>query len=171
MSKQTFSIPNPPHISYGSGVSFMQPMVKSLGAVYEEMRNPRKSTKERIVKIRELFAAGKFEEASKLKRELPAFCWSGKFRERNNAGLIDHSCRLQVDLDKLGTLEEIQEIKLKLQFDPHVEAVFLSPSATGLKAGLRIPKAANAEEHLEFFLAAERYWPCPLLMDSKLRYF
>ncbi len=158
MDKQSISIPNPPNVSCGVGVGFRQQIVRSLGAVYQEIRNPPKSTKEKILKIRALVAAGKFEEASKVKRELQAFCWSGKFRERNNAGLIEHSGRLQIDLDKLGTPEEIQAIKLKLQRDLHIEELFLSPSEIGLKAGLRIPKAADAEEHLQFFLAAERYF-------------
>ena len=113
MGKKPVSIPNPPNVSCGVGVGFRQQMVRSLGAVYQEIRNPPKSTKEKILKIRALVAAGKFEEASKVKRELQAFCWSGKFRERNNAGLIEHSGRLQIDLDKLGTPEEIQAIKLK----------------------------------------------------------
>ena len=158
MDKQSISIPNPPNVSCGVGVGFRQQMVRSLGAVYQEIRNPPKSTKEKILKIRALVAAGKFEEASKVKRELQAFCWSGKFRERNNAGLIEHSGRLQIDLDKLGTPEEIQAIKQKLQADQHLEAIFLSPTGTGLKAGIRIPKAANTEEHIQFFLTTERYF-------------
>ena len=133
--------------------------VMDLAVVYEEIRNPLKSTKEKILKIRALVAAGKFEEANKLKKELRAFCMSGEFEDRNNAGLKEHSGRLQIDLDKLGTPEEIQAIKQKLQNDPHIEAVFLSPpSGTGLKVVLRITKAANAGEHLQSFLEAEHYF-------------
>ena len=154
MGKQPIPIPNPPNVSCGIGVQFKQSMVKSLGVVYTEIRNPPKSMLEKIKQIRELVETGKFEEANRLKKELLAFCWSGKFENRNNAGLIEHSGRLQIDLDKLGTPEQIQAIKQKLQSDPHIEAVFLSPTATGLKAGLRIPKAANAEEHLQHFQAA-----------------
>ncbi len=158
MGKQPIPIPNPPNVSCGIGVKFKQSMVKSLGVVYTEIRTPPKSMLEKIKQIRELVDTGKSEEASRLKKELPAFCWSGKFENRNKAGLIDHSGRLQIDLDKLGTPEQIQAIKQKLQSDPHIEAVFLSPTATGLKAGLRIPKAANAEEHLQHFQAAERFF-------------
>ena len=157
MGKQPIPIPNPPNISFGLGVRFRRPLVKSLAAVYEEIRNPPKSTIQKIEQIRELVTLGNQEEAGKLKKELPAFCWSGKFCDRNNAGLLEHSGRLQIDLDKLGTSDEIQAIKHKLQSDLHLEAVFLSPSANGLKAGIRIPKAANTEEHLRFFQAAERY--------------
>ena len=74
MDKQSISIPNPPNVSCGVGVGFKQQMVSSLGAVYQEMRNPRKSTKEKILKIRELVAAEKVDEANKLKKELRAFC-------------------------------------------------------------------------------------------------
>jgi len=158
MDKQSISIPNPPNVSCGVGVKFKQQMVRSLGVVYQEIRNPPKSTKEQILKIRELVAAEKVDEANKLKKELRAFCMSGEFRERNTAGLIEHSGRLQIDLDKLGTPEENQATKQKLQRDPHIEAIFRSPSGTGLKAGLRIPKAADAEEHLQSFLAAEHYF-------------
>ena len=134
MGQKPFPIPNPPNVSCGVGVGFKQHEAKSLNFVYGEIRNPlEKSTLDEIVKIRELVAAERFEDASKLKKELPAFCWSGTFGIRNNAGLIEHSGRLQIDLDKLGTPEQIQEIKLKLQCDQHIEAIFLSPSINGLK--------------------------------------
>ena len=158
MDKQPISIPNPPNVSCGIGVGFKQQMVRSLGVVYEEIRNPPKSTVEKIGQIRELVAAEKFKEASQLKKELPAFCWSGKFSDRNIAGLLEHSGRLQIDLDKLGTQEQIQEIKHDLQSDLHLEGIFLGPSGNGLKAGIRIPKAANVEEHLRHFQTAERYF-------------
>ncbi len=158
MGKQPIPIPNPPNVSCGVGVGFKQQMVRSLGVVYEEIRKPPESTVEKIGQIRELVAAEKFKEASQLKKELPAFCWSGKFSDRKIAGLLEHSGRLQIDLDKLGTQEQIQEIKHDLQSDRHLEGIFLSPSGNGLKAGIRIPKAANAEEHLQHFQAAERYF-------------
>tara|TARA_E500000178_G_scaffold91192_1_gene89991 strand:+ start:1496 stop:3826 length:2331 start_codon:yes stop_codon:yes gene_type:complete len=158
MGKQPIQIPNPPNVSCGIGVGFKQQMFRSLGVVYAEIRNPPESTVEKIEQIRELVETGKFQEANRLKKELLAFCWSGKFENRKNAGLIEHSGRLQIDLDKLGTPEQIQAIKQKLQSVPQIEAVFLSPSGNGLKVGLRIPKAANDEEHLQSFQAAERFF-------------
>ena len=157
MGKKPVSIPNPPNVSCRDGAGFKEPLVRSLGLVYEKILNPPKETLDKVMKIREL-ASENLKEASELKKELPAFCWSGTFGIRNNAGLIEHSGRLQIDLDKLGTPEQIQEIKLKLQCDQHIEAIFLSPSGNGLKGGIIIPKAASAEEHSRHFKAVERYF-------------
>ena len=85
MGKQPIPIPNPPNVSCGIGVGFKQQMVRSLGVVYEEILNPPKKTLDKVMKIREL-ASENLKEASELKKELPAFCWSGTFRERKNAG-------------------------------------------------------------------------------------
>ena len=93
------------------------------------------------------------------KKSLPVFCWSGTFAQGQrpkNDNLLQHSGRLQLDLDGLG-LKQAQEVRELLANDPHIEAVFLSPSRLGVKAAIQIPACLDDKEHKQAFQAARRY--------------
>ena len=77
-----------------------------------------------------------------LKKDLPAVTWSGRFSYRDSEGLIEHSALLCADLDSLGS--ELDTVREKLKASHHVFALFLSPTAVGLKVIFRIrPDAAT----------------------------
>ena len=93
------------------------------------------------------------------KKSLPVFCWSGTFAQGQrpkNDNLLQHSGRLQLDLDGLG-LKQAQEVRELLANDPHIEAVFLSPSRLGVKAAMQIPACLDYKEHKQAFQAATQY--------------
>ena len=93
------------------------------------------------------------------KKSLPVFCWSGTFEQGQrpkNDNLLQHSGRLQIDIDSLG-LKQALEVRKLLASDPHIEAVFLSPSRLGVKAAMKIPICQNDDEHKQAFEAARRY--------------
>ena len=93
------------------------------------------------------------------KRNLLAFTWSGVFSSRNNAGLVEHSGRLQGDIDlKDKPRIESEQLRDRLGKDPHVEVAFLSPTARGVKIGILIPHCSNNIEQHQAFAAAERYF-------------
>ena len=93
------------------------------------------------------------------KKSLPVFCWSGTFEQGQrpkNDNLLQHSGRLQIDIDSLG-LKQALEVRELLASDPHIEAVFLSPSRRGVKAAMQIPICLDDREHKQAFEAARRY--------------
>ena len=93
------------------------------------------------------------------KKFLPVFCWSGTFEQGQrpkNDNLLQHSGRLQIDIDSLG-LKQALEVRELLASDPHIEAVFLSPSRRGVKAAMKIPICLDDKEHKQAFQAARRY--------------
>jgi hypothetical protein len=90
--------------------------------------------------------------AEKNKKQLPALTWSGRFKRRAGNGLIEHSGLLCADIDNVnGQLASVRE---KLARLPQVFALFVSPSATGLKVLVRVP--ADAIKHLASFRAVRK---------------
>lgn len=91
-----------------------------------------------------------------LKKSLPAVTWSGTFKKRSKTELIDYSGLICIDIDKLPTVQELEELKAFLKEDPYTWLVFTSPSGNGLK--VVVPVAGGPEKHLQNFLALENYY-------------
>jgi hypothetical protein len=90
-----------------------------------------------VERLRRLLARSGKRQYDRAKAYLPAVTFGGTFTpSRGNANLQHHSGLLQVDMDQLS---DVTAIKCALSADPHVAYVFISPSAMGLKAGVRIP--------------------------------
>jgi hypothetical protein len=90
------------------------------------------------------------------KRKLPAVTLSAALKTRDanlpiEDRLISHSGLLQIDIDKVADLDELRS---KINRDPHTLMSFTSPSGCGLKIVCRI----DGTRHAESFLAAERYY-------------
>src|ERR1043166_4694664 len=93
------------------------------------------------------------ERANKLKTRRPGVLFSGKFAERKNDALIQHSGLLCADLDKLNG--ELQSARGKLVSSPYLWGLFISPSGEGIKAVFRVP--AEVATHKQSHRAAERH--------------
>jgi hypothetical protein len=93
------------------------------------------------------------ESIAELKRALPGVLWSGTFTERKNSALIQHSGLLCADLDDLG--DSLEDVHTTLRRSPHIRALFISPTATGLKAVFCVH--ADASKHLASFRAIEKH--------------
>ena len=91
------------------------------------------------------------------KKQLSAFTFSGRFTTRSKEGLETYTGIIQVDLDHLKSKDiDIADLRRRVAADPHVAFSFPSISGDGLKCGVRV--ATGAEEHLNAFLAIQRYW-------------
>jgi len=160
-----------PSVTVGDGVDWTQSEQKPicLSVIYKQTKQPTLEHKQTIQHLRELVrqrdqsedAEEKKrlgEQVDKIKKGLPAFTVSGTFPsgQRQKDKLIQHSGRLQIDVDKLPA-DRLQLVKEQLATDPHMEATFISPSGNGVKAVMRIPVCANDEKHKQAFLAAENY--------------
>ena len=92
------------------------------------------------------------EERTILKKKLPCILFGGKFNRRSIDGLIEHSGLMVIDLDNI---EDIVATKEYLRSIPYVLLSFVSPSGTGLKFVIKIPKC-TAKEHSEYFKEFQR---------------
>jgi hypothetical protein len=97
------------------------------------------------------------EEQNKLKQQLPSVCFSGEFLQRTDKGLKEHSGLVSIDLDKFDSLEELKRVREKLEKDPYIYSVWLSPRANGLKGLVKIP-VCSPTEHKLYFKALDSYF-------------
>jgi len=108
-------------------------------AVIEAVRSGR--WREPVARIRAEYQRAGKSAVDELKKWLPGVLWCGKFERRCNAGLVADSGLLCADQDNLG--DRLAEVRERLLTSPHLYALFLSPTATGLKAVFRVPTDAT----------------------------
>lgn len=86
-----------------------------------------------------------------LKKELPIALWSGKFTERKDSSIKEHSGLIVLDFDHI----DVDGSKKILATDDYVYACWVSPSGEGLKA---LVKISNPESHRDHFRALQAYF-------------
>jgi hypothetical protein len=95
---------------------------------------------------------------NKLKQDLPAICFSGKFSKRDDLSLVEHSGLICLDFDNFANNALMLAKKEEISADKYTFSVFISPSGNGLKVLVKIPK--NPEKHKSYFNALEQYYNC-----------
>jgi len=93
------------------------------------------------------------ERADKLKMNLPSVCFSGKFTERKDDCLQDHSGYIVLDFDNVSELRDKQTEIISYKF---IYACWVSPSGNGLKA---LVKIADGKKHREHFQSLQDVFP------------
>jgi hypothetical protein len=93
------------------------------------------------------------ERANKLKANLPSICFSGKFTERKDEFLQEHSGMICLDFDDVG---DVNEFKSELCGNEYIFAAWVSPSGKGIKALISI---ADGTKHREHFAALQDIFP------------
>jgi hypothetical protein len=93
------------------------------------------------------------DRADKLKANLPSVCFSGKFSERFDDKIIEHSGMLVLDFDEVPDLREKQTEIINHDF---VYACWVSPRNNGLKA---LVKIADGKKHREHFASLQEFFP------------
>ena len=89
------------------------------------------------------------DKASELKKNLPSICFSGKFTERKDECLVEHSGYLILDFDHVEDIDYKKHEVFKYEF---VKAAWVSPSGNGVKA---LVKIADKKKHKEHFQALQ----------------
>jgi hypothetical protein len=85
-----------------------------------------------------------------LKQNLPIVLWSGRFpAERTDASIIEHSGLLVLDFDKIGRGDELRDYQTELISKDYIYACWVSPSADGLKALVKIAQPQKHRAHFE----------------------
>ena len=85
------------------------------------------------------------------KQDLPVVLFSGKFKERKDDAILQHSGLIVLDFDHIS----VTESKKILASDPYVKACWVSPSGDGLKA---LVEVTNPEKHRDHFRALCEYF-------------
>ena len=97
-----------------------------------------------------------------LKKRLPSILFSGNFPHRKKDALpLEHSGLIVLDIDGLKK-SDISSHKSDICGDKYTFACFTSPSGTGLKVLVKIPK--DIKRHGSYFLALEKYYMQSLLI-------
>ena len=92
----------------------------------------------------------------KMKKRLPAICFSGTFNKRNDKSIIDHSGLICLDFDNYKTEEDLLNAKKFFSKDKYVYSVFISPSKHGLKVLVKIP--TDIDNHIKTFNSLKGYF-------------
>lgn len=104
-------------------------------------------------RIDEIRACLDKDKADAIKRQLPSVCFSGKFKNRKDEELTEHSGFLVMDFDEVG---EIDVLMAELANKPFVYACWLSPRGNGVKALVRL---ADGKKHRLHFAALKSIFP------------
>ena len=96
------------------------------------------------------------DNINKLKQELPAICFSGKFNKRNDKSIVSYSGLICLDFDNYSSVEDMLSFKDHLKKDKYTYSVFISPSGNGLKLLVKLPQ--DKDNHLNYFLSLEEYY-------------
>ena len=93
---------------------------------------------------------------NRLKTNLPAICFSGIFKKRNDKSILEHSGIICLDFDDYKSKKDLLNAKEHLSKDKYVHSVFISPSEKGLKVLVKTPKETN--RHIDFFNSLEKHF-------------
>ena len=89
-----------------------------------------------------------------LKKKLPCILFSGKFTERKDKAISEHSGFVILDFDDV---ENLQEFKSEMASFPFVYSCFISPSGDGLKVVVKIP--ADIKKHRGYYKGLVKMFP------------
>lgn len=84
------------------------------------------------------------ERSQELKKNLPSICFSGKFTERKDDCILEHSGFVCLDFDNVS--EDRREDLIK---DEYIFSVWTSPSGNGLKALVKIKESSKHRQHYQ----------------------
>jgi len=126
----------------------------ALPAVLEMIQNGRFESQ--ITKLRQLLNAGNQLEFDRLKKSLPAFTPSAKFRGGRKAGFLEtYSGFVHLDFDKLSS-QQLNDTFNSIIKIPYTYACFRSPSGNGLKVFIKVNSAA--EHHLQAYQQVQAFY-------------
>ena len=125
-----------------------QPYYITVDAALDRIKSGR--SMQQISEIRKQLSK---DRADKLKSNLPAVCFSGKFTERKDECLQEHSGYIVLDFDNIEDVRSLQTDVISQKF---VYACWVSPRGNGIKA---LVKIADGKKHREHFAAIQEIFP------------
>jgi hypothetical protein len=127
------------------------PFYRSVDFIIDRIRNG--SSKELIKEIR---SQRDKEYRNKLKQNLPAICFSGRFSKRSDDSILEHSGLICLDFDGYKTKKDMNDEKERISKNKHTFSVFVSPSGLGLKVLVKIPR--EPDNHKSYFKSLQSHY-------------
>ena len=142
------------NVSIYNGVKDITGVAVRLDKVIARIRSGAKGLDDKT-QICQILAQTDPDKYSAFKEKLPAVTWSGRFEKRKANGLIEHSGHLVLDFDDI----DVGSLLADLVSDPHVYFAFVSPSAAGVKAVVKVDSVpGDAAEHKHAFEAVKAHF-------------
>lgn len=88
-------------------------------------------------------------EKDELKLLLPTVCFNGTFKTRSAVNLIELSGLIICDFDKFDSMDQAVIFRDSISSDSYVFSAWISPSGTGVKVLVKIPKDDNHKGRFE----------------------
>jgi hypothetical protein len=142
-------------------------------SAFKHVREPNNPYTKDVFKCLERIRAGNSKEKiekyrqtgeTKYKTDLPGFCFSGVFSTRHKIGLKKHSGLLILDFDNFKNKSDAITFKDSICDLPYIFSAFISPSAKGVKALVKIPPIA--EDHEKYYNAIYKHFDSEHLDQS-----
>ena len=115
-------------VSLVHGVTGTVPDAAQLESALQDIQSGRYGNQ--IEQVRAAYRQGGKKAAVPIKKSLPAILFSGRFSERKDTGIQEHSGILVADLDEPGT-DRITVLHGALAKDPHVVFLFSARPGQG----------------------------------------
>lgn len=104
------------------------------------------------------------KEYDKNKNQLPGVCFNGVFDYRSKAGIREHSGLCILDFDKFENSQDAIDFRNSISDDDFIFSAWISPSAKGVKALVKIPN--DIANHTAYFHSLKNYYNHPNWDDS-----
>lgn len=140
-------------VSFFHGFSDGQPKTVKVSELVEETRAGKWAG--HINPLRQLKQTDP-EAYSKEKLSLPFFLMAGTFSERKKTGFLKPSGYIILDIDGLP-VDQLSEIRARIESDQHTAICFLSPSGVGLKVAFKVSISNDAECKAAFATISEYF--------------
>lgn len=135
-------------ITIFSNIFDKTPHYISVESAIERIKNGK--SKDKIDEVRSQIDK---ERANSLKKNLPSICFSGKFTDRLDSCLIEHSGYIVLDFDDIDNVEDFKSVLFQNDF---IYSCWVSPGGNGVKA---LVKIANGDKHREHFASLKEKFP------------
>ena len=140
-------------------------IVKEIAVILGHIKNGR--WEKEVEEIQQYKKAGDETKCDSLKKNLPCFTIAGTFtKSRKNDAIETYSKLIHLDYDHI---ENLADLKFKVEYIPYTYASFVSPSGNGLK--VIVKTNGEVTDHEKYFLKIKEHYDkvVGVTSDSKVK--
>lgn len=145
---------NPKISAFQTVIDVNNPFDREVLFLLKRIKTGKSSAK--VNQYRKAIESGQKDKAEKIKKQLPAYTFSGTFSKRNNKHIKEYSHLICLDFDNFKSIDEVKKYKENILENPFIFSSFISPSGTGLKVVVKVK--SGKDDHLSYFLALQDFF-------------